>query len=96
MALQHVDYGCTVTSFGQGSTVDRAIVNDDSMRSARLVNREQLYVSSSRGRIDVRIYTDDAEALRRAVTRDPRKEIALQAITAQHQPAPSVRFKVGI
>jgi hypothetical protein len=38
------------------------------MRSARLVNREQLYVSASRARMDVRNYTDDAEALRRAVT----------------------------
>jgi hypothetical protein len=48
--------------------------------TAALVNREQLYVSVSRPRIDARIYTDDAEALRRAVSRDPRKEIALDAI----------------
>ena len=80
-ALRHVDYGYTVTSFSsQGSTVDRVIINDDSMRSARLVNREQLYVSASRGRIDARIYTDDAEAIRLAVARDPKKEIALEAV----------------
>ena len=58
----------------------RVIVNDDSMRSSRLVNREQLYVSISRGRIDARVYTNDAEALRLAVTRDPKKEIALDAV----------------
>ena len=40
------------------------IVNDDSMRSSRLVNREQLYVSISRGRIDARVDTNDAQALR--------------------------------
>ena len=56
------------------------IVNDDSMRSARLVNREQLYVSISRARIDARVYTNDAEALRLAVTRDPKKEMALNAL----------------
>jgi hypothetical protein len=44
------------------------------------VSREQTYVSISRGRADARVYTDDAEALRRAVTRDPKKEIALDAV----------------
>jgi ATP-dependent exoDNAse (exonuclease V) alpha subunit len=53
------------------------------MRSSRLVNREQLYVSISRGRIDARVYTNDAEAPRLAVTRDPKKEIALDAIKRQ-------------
>jgi ATP-dependent exoDNAse (exonuclease V) alpha subunit len=80
-ALRHIDYGYTVTSFSsQGSTVDKVVINDDSMRSARLVNREEEYVSVSRARIDARIYTDDAQALRRAVARDPKKEIAMDAI----------------
>ena len=83
-ALRHVDHGYTVTSFSsQGSTVDKVIINDDSRRGARLVNREQEYVSVSRARIDARIYTDDAEALRRAVSRDPKKEIALEAVKQQ-------------
>jgi hypothetical protein len=50
------------------------------MRSVRLVNREEEYVSVSRARIDARIYTDDAQALRRAVARDPKKEITMDAI----------------
>jgi ATP-dependent exoDNAse (exonuclease V) alpha subunit len=79
--MRHVDYGYTVTSFSsQGSTVDTVIINDDSMRSARLVNREQLYVSVSRPRFDVRVYTDNAEALHHAVARDPKKEIALDVV----------------
>jgi hypothetical protein len=69
--------------------VDKVIVNDDSMRSARLVNREQEYVSVSRARVDARIYTDDAEALRRSVARDPKKKIALEAI----KPRPTQELK---
>ena len=59
---------------------DRVIVNVDSLRSAQLVNRRQFYVSISRARHDARIYTGDAEALRRAVAREPGKEIALDAV----------------
>jgi hypothetical protein len=50
------------------------------MRSAQLVNRRQFYVSISRARHHARVHTDDAEALRRAVVRDPHKEIALDAV----------------
>jgi ATP-dependent exoDNAse (exonuclease V) alpha subunit len=60
--------------------VDRVIVNVDSMRSAQLVNRKQFYVSISRARQDARVYTDDAHALRRAVGRDQRKEVALEMV----------------
>ncbi len=48
------------------------------MRSAQLVNRKQFYVSISRARQDARVYSDDAQALRRAVGRDQRKEVALE------------------
>ena len=72
--FRHVDHGYTSTSHAaQGATVDHVIVNADSMRSAQLVNRRQFYVSISRARHDAHVYTDDAEALRRAVGRDPRK-----------------------
>jgi len=60
------------------------------MRSAQLVNRKQFYVSISRARQDARVYTDDAQALRRAVGRDQRKEVALEVVktrpTQQLQP----------
>ena len=55
--------------------MDRVIVNVDSMRSAQLVNRRQFYVSISRARHDARVYTDDAEALRRAVAREPKRNL---------------------
>jgi conjugative relaxase-like TrwC/TraI family protein len=79
--LRHVDHGYASTSHAaQGTTVDRVIVNADSMRSAQLVNRRQFYVSISRARYDAHVYTDDADALRRAVGRDPRKVAALDTI----------------
>jgi hypothetical protein len=40
--LRHIDYGYASTSHSsQGATVDRVIVNIDTMRSAELVNRKQ-------------------------------------------------------
>ena len=56
------------------------IVNVDSMRSAQLVNRRQFYVSISRTQHDARVYTDDAQALRCAMVREPKKEIALDVV----------------
>jgi hypothetical protein len=48
-AARKVDLGYTSTSHAaQGATVDRVIVNVDSLRSAQLVNRRQFYVSISR------------------------------------------------
>jgi ATP-dependent exoDNAse (exonuclease V) alpha subunit len=79
--LRHVDYGYAATSHAaQGTTVDHVIVNADSMRSARLVNRKQFYVSISRARHDGRVYMDDARALREAVGRKSKKEIALDTV----------------
>jgi ATP-dependent exoDNAse (exonuclease V) alpha subunit len=69
--LRHVDYGYASTSHSsQGATVDRVIVNIDTTRSVKLVNQRQFYVSISRARHDARIYTDDAQALARAVGRE--------------------------
>ncbi len=92
--LRRIDHGYAATSHAaQGATVDRVIMNVDAMRSAQLVNRQQFYVSISRARYDARLYTDDAQALRRAVAREPRKAIALDAVTnrptQQLQPARS-------
>jgi ATP-dependent exoDNAse (exonuclease V) alpha subunit len=55
--LKHIDYGYASTSHSsQGATVDRVIVNIDTLRSAELVNREQFYVSISRARHAATIY----------------------------------------
>jgi conjugative relaxase-like TrwC/TraI family protein len=65
----HLAHGYVTTSVSaQSQTVDRVLVAMGS-QSLPAVGREQLYVSLSRGREGVRIYTDDREALRRAVAR---------------------------
>ena len=91
--LRHIDYGYASTSHAsQGTTVDRVIVNVDTERSVRLVNRRQFYVSLSRARHDARIYTDSAEALARAVGREQLKPTALGSLTpAQRRSLP--KFK---
>jgi conjugative relaxase-like TrwC/TraI family protein len=79
--LRHIDYGYASTSHSsQGATVDRVIVNVDTMRSVDLVNQKQFYVSISRARHDISIYTDDRSALQRAVSRTPEKSIALERL----------------
>jgi ATP-dependent exoDNAse (exonuclease V) alpha subunit len=79
--LRHIDYGYASTSHAaQGATVDRVIVNIDTTRSAQLVNARQFYVSISRARYDAHVYTNDEEALRRSVGRDPNKANALEVV----------------
>ncbi len=81
--LRHIDYGYASTSHSsQGATVDRVIVNIDTMRSAELVNRKQFYVSISRARHGISVYTDDRERLRQVVNRSREKSTALEQIPA--------------
>jgi conjugative relaxase-like TrwC/TraI family protein len=85
--LRHIDYGYASTSHSsQGATVDRVVVNIDTLRSAELVNRKQFYVSISRARDGVKIYTDDREALRHAVNRNREKSVALDQARIRIQP----------
>lgn len=79
--LRHIDHGYASTSHSsQGATVDRVIVNVDTTRSAQLVNRKQFYVSISRARHAVSIYTDDRERLRQTVSRNREKSTALERL----------------
>jgi ATP-dependent exoDNAse (exonuclease V) alpha subunit len=83
--IAHGDYAYAVTSHSsQGSTVDRVIVNADSMRSAKLVNQPQFYVSISRARHYAQVFTNDLQTLERAVGRNPSKKVAMEVV----KPAP--------
>jgi len=85
--LRHIDYGYASTSHSsQGATVDRVIVNIDTTRSVKLVNQRQFYVSISRARYDARIYTDDTNALARAVGREQLKPTALEHLSVAQRP----------
>jgi ATP-dependent exoDNAse (exonuclease V) alpha subunit len=85
--LRHIDHGYASTSHSaQGATVDRVIVDIDTRLSPELVNRKQFYVSISRARNALTVFTDNRTQLGRAVNRSREKSVALehQARTAPH------------
>jgi len=60
--------GFAITSYAsQGKTADHVLLSDSAVRAA--TNRQQWYVSISRGRKGVTIYTRDRSDLRRNITR---------------------------
>ena len=81
-----VDLGYASTSHAsQGSTVDRAILHIDSSRSPEIVNQRMFYVGDSRERLELRVYTDNVTAMRRAVARTQEKELALDVVEKHRQ-----------
>jgi hypothetical protein len=82
----HFRHGFVETSFGsQGTTVKRVILGMAS-DSLPATNAEQMYVSASRARERVTLYTDDKEAVRRAVQRSSQK---LAALDLRPKPEPA-------
>ena len=61
----------------QSKTVDDVLLVASS-RSFAAVNREQFYVSISRGRKHVQVFTDDAELLSRRVTDSHERKAAVE------------------
>lgn len=77
--FEHADYGYAVTSHAaQGMTTDVVLVAQSGLISAGASDAKQFYVSVSRGRKEVRIYTDDVEALRENVAREREREMAME------------------
>jgi hypothetical protein len=82
------DYGHLATGFyttshaSQGKTVDQVLIAQSTL-SAPASSREQFYVSVSRGREGVRIYTDDKEALRGQILRSGQRGSATELL-GQH------------
>ena len=68
--------GYAVTSYAsQGKTVDYVLFSDSAVRAA--TNQQQWYVSISRGRKGIRIFTQDKEALHENICRCGQNELAL-------------------
>jgi len=68
--------GYAVTSYGsQGKTVDHVLFGDSGVRAAS--NNQQWYVTISRGRKSIRIFTGDKQQLHRAVSRNGERALAL-------------------
>ena len=62
--MRHFDHGYAVTSHvSQGLTEDRVLANIDTNTPRVLINTRLSYVALSRGALDARIYTNDAEGL---------------------------------
>jgi conjugative relaxase-like TrwC/TraI family protein len=81
--LRHIDHGYASTSHSaQGATVDHVIVNIDTRLSPELVNRKQFYVSISRARNSLAIYTNDRRGLGHTVNRGREKSMALELSSA--------------
>lgn len=74
---RHLDYGYAVTSYSsQGKTVDRALIAIRTRHVRTLVNSAQVYVSISRARREVEVFTDSRQALPRAASREAPKHSA--------------------
>ncbi len=68
--------GYAVTSYGsQGKTVDHVLFGDSAVRAAS--SAQQWYVTISRGRKSIQIFTPDKEQLRRAIARSGDRELAI-------------------
>ncbi|MCI0538722.1 MAG: AAA family ATPase, partial [Verrucomicrobiales bacterium] len=71
--------GYAVTSYGsQGKTVDYVLFSDSAVRAA--TNSRQWYVTISRGRRGIRIFTPDKAALRENVMRSGDSPLALDLV----------------
>lgn len=82
--------GYAVTSYGsQGKTVDYVLFSDSTIKAA--TNAQQWYVTISRGRRGIRIFTPDKQQLRENVTRSGHRPLALE-LTAGFAPGRGVRL----
>jgi conjugative relaxase-like TrwC/TraI family protein len=69
--------GYAVTSYGsQGKTVDYVLFSDSTVKAA--TNSQQWYVTISRGRRGVRIFTPDKDQLRENLVRSGHRPLALE------------------
>lgn len=76
---RHFLRGYAVTSYGsQGKTVDHVLFADSAVRAAS--NAQQWYVTISRGRKGIRIFTPDKQELLRAILRSGDRELALDLL----------------
>jgi conjugative relaxase-like TrwC/TraI family protein len=72
--------GYAVTSYGsQGKTVDYVLFSDSAVRTA--TDRRQWYVTISRGRRGIRLFTPDKEQLRENVIRSGDQPLALDLVS---------------
>jgi ATP-dependent exoDNAse (exonuclease V) alpha subunit len=93
----HLDYGYAVTSHSsQGQTADRVLVHVDTERAGEtLVNRRLAYVALSRGRSDMRLYTNDKSHLAETLGRHVSHRSAIEPSLAAQSSAPQIDQSVA-
>jgi conjugative relaxase-like TrwC/TraI family protein len=84
-------YGyCTTSHSSQGKTVDHVLIAQGAM-SFGATSREQFYVSVSRGKTGISIYTDNKQELKEAVQRSGERKTAAEVVSlAEKQAATKV------
>jgi len=88
----HFRHGFVDTSFGsQGKTVAKVLLGM-SAASAGAMSQEQFYVSASRGKRSLTLYTDDKAAIRSAIQKSSLKPVALDLRQAKATPSPMERM----
>jgi conjugative relaxase-like TrwC/TraI family protein len=81
----HLTHGYTATSHAsQGRTVDHVFIAQ-STASACAATQEQFYVSASRGRKGISVYTDDKEELMEMVQRSSAREAASSLVATERE-----------
>ena len=84
--------GYAVTSYGsQGKTVDYVLFSDSTIKAA--TSAEQWYVSISRGRRGIRIFTPDKEQLRENIRRTGHRPLAMEFAGASVQHGRALLWK---
>jgi hypothetical protein len=82
--FKHLDFGYALTSHAaQGKTVDWVFVAQSAQLSQGASDLRQFYVSTSRGRKGVKVYTDDIEMLQENVSRVRERLMATEILQAQ-------------
>jgi ATP-dependent exoDNAse (exonuclease V) alpha subunit len=91
----NIAHGYVVTSHAsQGKTVDKVIISQGT-NAAKAASSEQFYVSVSRGKEDISIYTDNKEQLLKNVSRSAARSTATElAEKLQLQAKESNRLKI--
>jgi ATP-dependent exoDNAse (exonuclease V) alpha subunit len=99
----HLDHGYAVTSHSsQGQTADRVLIHVDTELAAKdLLNSRMAYVAVSRGAHDAQIFTSNAAALGKELSRDVSHAPAIQQVVPvsqaiEQQPAHAVEIGQGL
>jgi len=81
---------CVTSHFSQGKTVDHVFIAQPAA-SFPATDLKQFYVSVSRGRESVQIYTDDKDALLKHAAEAKDRQSALELVTSQKRSHPLTR-----